>query len=342
MNKILVMSVMPKAGKTTVALGIALKAGGTIGYMKPLGDNQVYKKKRLVDYDAALFKQTFDIDNPVEDLTVGFHHSKIIHSFPNINQELKARFEALSNNKDFFIVEGSTDLIHGQFLGLDSLSLASNLDVGVILVLSGDLYDMMDSLTLIKSFVLRKNVEFVGVVIDKVKDEHIDKLISILETEHIAFLGFMPYLPILDLMCVRYVADKLFARVIAGSGGLEKPVENVLIAALSANQMIRHPDFKTEHKLIITGGDRTDVVAASLKDSNTSCIVLTNDIIPPSNILARADKYNIPLLSIRSDTFTAAKKVEDIESIILPAETPKIEAIRHAADRIDIKSIINF
>jgi len=36
MNNIVIASVKPKAGKTTVALGIAKKMGGKIGYMKPL------------------------------------------------------------------------------------------------------------------------------------------------------------------------------------------------------------------------------------------------------------------------------------------------------------------
>ena len=341
MNKIVVISVMPKAGKTTVALGIALRMDGTIGYMKPLGDNQIYKKKRLIDYDAALFKETFDIADPIENFTLGFHHSKIIHAFPQLTQELKTRFDSLAADKDFFIVEGSDDLVHGRSLGLDSLSLAKKLEAGVVLVLSGDAYDMMDSLAMAKTLMPFSNVTILGAVIDKVREENIEKILTMLEVESVPFLGTMPYLPVLDLMCVRYVADKLFARVIAGGGGVEKSIKNVMIAALSANQMIRHPDFKKENKLIITGGDRTDVIAASLADSNTSCVILTNDIIPPSNILAKADKNKIPLLSIRSDTFSTAKKVEDIESIILPSETQKIEAIQDAAAHLNLKEIID-
>lgn len=337
MNKIVIASVMPKAGKTTVALGIATQLEGSIGYMKPLGDNQIYKKKRLVDYDAALFRQTFSIQEPIEDFTLGFHHSKIMHAFPDVKQELETRFNTLSADKDFFIVEGSEDLLHGRSLRLDSFSVASHLGADVVLVLSGDLYDMMDSLTMAQALARHHDIRIVGAVIDKVRKDDLDKIEKMVQAHHISLLGTLPYLTILDIMRVRYVADKLFARVVAGKDGLDKPIQNILIAALSVPQIIRHPDFKKENKLIITGGDRTDVITASLNDARTSCIILTNNIVPPSNILAKADKNSIPLLSIRSDTFTAAKKVENIESIILPDETDKIEAIKEAAAHLDLQ-----
>lgn len=119
--------------------------GGRVGYMKPLGDNQIYKKKRLVDYDAALFKEIFGIENEVDELTLGFHHSKVIHSFPDVKKELKERFERLSSDKDFFVIEGSEDLVRGKSMGLDPLSVASHLDANILLVLSGDIYEVRDS-----------------------------------------------------------------------------------------------------------------------------------------------------------------------------------------------------
>ncbi|MEA2054474.1 MAG: AAA family ATPase [Candidatus Thermoplasmatota archaeon] len=340
MKKIVIASVMPKAGKTTVALGIAKKMSGNIGYMKPLGDNQIYKKKRLVDYDAALFKEVFSIEEPIDDFTLGFHHSKILHAFPDVGKELEERYNKLSSDKDFFIIEGSEDLVHGNSLGLDSFSVASKLDAGVLLVLSGDMYDMADSLSFADWIARNKKIDIVGAVIDKWREENTQKIGKELEKRNIPLLGFVPYIDELDMMKVRYVADKLFARVVAGEGGLDNQIKNILIAALSVPEILRHPDFKKEHKLIITGGDRTDVIAASLNDENTSCVILTNNIVPPSNILAKADKSNIPLLSIRPNTYIAAKKVEDIESIILPDEKEKINKIQKATEKLDISVLM--
>ncbi|HHH77629.1 MAG TPA: hypothetical protein ENL18_00235 [Thermoplasmatales archaeon] len=340
MNNIVIASVKPKAGKTTVALGIAKKMGGKIGYMKPLGDNQIYKKKRLVDYDAALFRETFGIEDEVDELTLGFHHSKVLHSFPGVKKELKERFERLSSGKDFFVIEGSENLVRGKSIGLDSLSVASHLDADILLVLSGDIYDMEDSLSFAVKAAKNEGVNIAGVVMDRVKDDS-GKAAEEIEATGIPLIGKLPYMKELDVMRAGYIADKLFARVVAGRGGLENHVENILIAALSVPEMLRHPDFKKENKLIITGGDRSDVITASIKDERTSCVILTNNIVPPSNILAMADRSNLPLLSIRADTYTAAKKVEGIESIILPDEKEKIESIEKASGELDIAPLMN-
>jgi len=338
MNRIVMASVKPRAGKTTAAIGIAKKIGKKIGYMKPLGDNQIYKKKRLVDYDAALFREIFEIENEVDELTLGFHHSKVIHSFPDVKKELTERFEHLSSGKDFFVIEGGENLVRGISMGLDSLSVASHLGADILLVLSGDIYDMRDSLLFAVRAAEGKNVNIAGVVMDRVEDT--GKVADEIKSMGIPLIGNLPYIKELDVMKVGYIADKLFARVVAGNGGLENHVENILVAALSVPEILRHPDFKKENKLIITGGDRSDVIAASIKDERTSCVILTNNIIPPSNILAMADRSNIPLLSIRADTYTATKKVEDIESIILPDEKEKIKSIEKASGGLDVTPLM--
>ncbi len=339
MKTIVTASVSPNAGKSTVALGIAQQLNGSIGYMKPLGDNQIYKKKRLVDYDAALFKKVFAMDQPIEEFTVGFHYSKIAHAFPDIPGELRRRADTLSEGRDVFLVEGSYDLVHGISLGLDTFSVARELDGGVVLVLTGEASDMLDDLVFAHRAAVHDDVDIVGAVLNRPKEEDMHHVEEALEERGIPLLGVMPYLEELDTMQASYLADKLFARVVAGADGMDNPIQHILIGALSASQIQRHPDFKKKKKLIITGGDRTDVIAASLKDPNTSCVLLTNNIVPPSNLTARADKKNVPLLSVRLDTYTAAQKVERIESIILPDETDKVETIKGAAGHLDLSPL---
>ncbi len=339
MKTIVTASVSPNAGKSTAALGIAQHMDGSIGYMKPLGDNQIYKKKRLVDYDAALFKKVFSIGQPIEEFTIGFHYAKIVHAYPDIADELTRRAEVLSAGTDCFIVEGSYDLVHGRSLDLDTLSVARQLDAGVVLVLTGESSDMLDDLIFAHDAVQRDKVDIIGTVMDRPKEEDLHHVEEALEERSIPLLGTMPYLEELDTMQASYLADKLFAKVVAGSAGLDNPIQHILIGALSATEIQRHPDFKKKNKLIITGGDRTDVIAASLQDPNTSCILLTNNIVPPSNLTAHADKNEVPLLSVRLDTYTAAQKVERIESIILPDETAKVETIKRAAAELDLSPL---
>ena len=108
----------------------------------------------------------------------------------------------------------------------------------------------------------------------------------------------------------------------------------MFIAALSASQIKRHPDFRKKNKLIITGGDRSDAIAACIEE-NTSAIILTNNIIPSSNILAKADKAGIPLISVRPDTYTIASRVEKLPRPIMADEEEKLKEIQKMA-KVDI------
>ena len=48
--------------------------------------------------------------------------------------------------------------------------------------------------------------------------------------------------------------------------------------------------------LVITSGDRSDMLLASFEDKCTSAVVLTNNNLPPPNLLAKADEKKIPVL----------------------------------------------
>ena len=152
-------------------------------------------------------------------------------------------------------------------------------------------------------------------------------------------MGYLPEIKKLKAVKVSYIAEKLFAKVVAGENGLDNYVENVFIAALSAPEIKRHPDFKKKNKLIITGGDRADVIMACV-ENGTSGIILTNNIVPSANILARANEKGIPLLSVRPDTYTVAKLVENIQPVILPEEKDKLDEIEKGAENIKIEKIL--
>ena len=79
MDKWVVTSLRPSAGKTSVIIGIAKALNRKIGYIKPFGERFLYRKKRLWDYDAALVTNLFGLDENPEDMSIGFHHSKLLY-----------------------------------------------------------------------------------------------------------------------------------------------------------------------------------------------------------------------------------------------------------------------
>ena len=336
MKNIIISGLDEKSGKTVAAYAIAKLANKKVGYMKPIGDNVIYKDKKLMDYDTILFTEIFGVSENPEELCLGMHHSKILHFYKEPAEEFMRRYKKLAENKELFIIEGGEFLWKGSSISLDAHSISKKIDADVIFVISGDYHEILDEIYYISK--LKEDLPIKGVILNKVNEEDVDKIKESIEKFRIKYLGFITPVRKLRAMKVRYIAEKLFAKVVAGENGLNKYVENVFIAAQSAPEIRRHPDFKKENKLIITGGDRSDVITACIEDG-TSGIILTNNIIPSANILAKANEKAIPLLSVRPDTYSVAKLVENIQPVILPDEKEKLEEIEKAAN-IDIEAIL--
>ncbi|HEC77013.1 MAG TPA: hypothetical protein ENI33_07145 [Thermoplasmatales archaeon] len=336
MKNIIVSSMDEKSGKTVVAYAIAKMAKRKIGYMKPIGDNVIYKDKKVLDYDAMLFNNAFKIcDNP-EELCMGIHHSKILHFYKDVGKEFMRRYEKIGRNKDLFIIEGGEFFWKGASVSLDAFSIAEKIPAEIVFVVSGEYHEIMDEIYYIKRM---NELPINGIILNKTSIQNAEKFIDEMNKIGIKFLGYIPYIKKLRAMKIRYIVEKMAGNVVAGEKGLDKYAENFFIAALSASEIKRHPDFKKENKLIITGGDRSDVITACIEEK-TSGIILTNNIVPSSNILAKANEMNIPIISVRPDTYTISKFVENIQPVILPDEKNKLNEIEKMAKNIQIDEII--
>jgi BioD-like phosphotransacetylase family protein len=89
---------------------------------------------------------------------------------------------------------------------------------------------------------------------------------------------------------------------------------------------MKNPLFHEESKVVITSGDRIDMIVAAL-ESNAAAVMLTNNILPPSNLISKAAKCEIPLLLVSADTYEIAKQIEGMESLPTKDDLGKIALI---------------
>jgi len=163
---------------------------------------------------------------------------------------------------------------------------------------------------------------------------------SKMEKKGIKLLGIFPKRYELERGHVRLILDKLNAKLLAGSEGLDNIVESVQVGALSAEQAMKMPTFFRDNKVLITGGDRVDLIFACL-NMKTSGIVLTNNILPHPKIIAKADDLNIPVISVHMDTYTTAKAIEKIIAEIGPGDEDKKQLIKDMAKKeLDMDAIL--
>jgi BioD-like phosphotransacetylase family protein len=127
--------------------------------------------------------------------------------------------------------------------------------------------------------------------------------------------GVIPYKEQLTHFTVSYLAEKLYARVIAGEAGMGNIVKNIFVGAMSTDESMRNPLFNKENKLLITSGDRSDMILAAL-DGETMGILLTNNILPPSNIVSKAAEKNVPLLMVTADTYHVTRQIDGMEALL--------------------------
>jgi len=342
MEKLIIASTSPSAGKTSVIVGLTSALNKKCGYMKPFGDRLIYHKKRLWDYDAALAAAVLDLEEQPEDMSIGLEHTKLGYmSDEDVGEKLRTSVEKMSRDKDLLLIEGGRNLAYGASVHLDVMSLSRHLKAPVVLVMTAG-HDAVDEAAFLQENLNTSDVELRGAIINKTHDPEDFRNThgQTLEKLGLPLLGIIPFHEDLNCSSVAFVADRLFAKVIAGESGLDKVVRNIFVGAMSANAALRSPKFNKGDKLIITAGDRVDMILAAL-ESDTACIVLTNNILPPSNIISKATDRGIPVLLVAADTYQIAQQIDNMEPLLTQQDDKKIALLESFfKEHVDLDKLV--
>ena len=344
MNKIIIASLRKNAGKTTVMVGMAKAWNKKIGYLKPFGDRLIYNKKRLWDYDSALIANTFALSETPEDMSIGFDHSKLRYMYDEkVTREKVLDLAAnMAQGKDLLFVEGGRDLAYGISVYLDAVSLARYLGGNLVIVISGDENTVFDDITYVKKNMDLSGINFKGIIINKVQnmDDFKETYLPQIQKIGVPVLGVIPYQKDLTYFSVSYLSERLFAKVVTGEGHLNRTVKNIFIGAMSVNAALQQPLLKKEGILMITGGDRTDMILVAL-DYQVTGIILTNNVVPPSHIISKATERKVPMLMVPYDTYETARRIDSMEPLMTKDDKQKIELLEKLIrENVNIQEIV--
>ncbi len=330
MDKLIIGSICRSTGKTSLIVGLAKVLKKKIGYAKPLGDRMLYRKKRLWDYDSALITNIFGLEEIPDDISIGFDHSKLrfMYNEKTLREKLDSILSDVGKDKDIVFIEGGKEIHYGISVHLDVLSIASYTGSKLVLVASGDENAILDDLTFLKKRIDMASINFGGVILNKIPnlEEFKDSHLASLAASGLNILGMIPFQKELTTFSVGYLAERLFAKVVSGEDQLHKVIENVFIGTMHVHAAQENPLFKEENKVVITSGDRTDMILASL-DSDAACVVLTGNIFPSAKIIAAAKEKNIPLLLVPADTFQIARQMDVMEPLLTKDDHEKIDQL---------------
>ena len=131
-----------------------------------------------------------------------------------------------------------------------------------------------------------------------------------LERNGIPVLGIIPTDPLMGSIRAHELAEGLGGRLVAAQGRADGMVENFLIGTMQVENFMTY-FRRNPHSAVIVGGDRADVQLVAI-EGNCPCLVLTGNLFPNDIILSRADALNIPIVMVREDTYTVARKMESL------------------------------
>ena len=328
MKPLIAASTREGAGKTSLLIGLSRAIGERIGYIKPFGDRPLYRKKRLWDVDAALFLTLLELDSEPETASIGFDHSKLRYTYDRDSafDALRERLAVAGSGRDLVLIEGGKDLSYGASVSLDPLTISKELEAPVLIVAGGSDDAIADDLAFVKRFVGTDEACVAGAIINKVThpEDFRETYLPQIEALGIDVLGVIPHHEELTTRSVSTIADRLFARVLAGEAGLSNTVRNVAVGAMSVHAAMSDGLIGAPGKLVITSGDRSDMILAAIDAGGTSGIVLSNNIVPPPNVIARASEAGVPLLLVPGDTYAVALQIERIEPLLTAADEEKL------------------
>jgi BioD-like phosphotransacetylase family protein len=340
------------AGKSVLIISLAqlaMEKGMRVGYFKPVSGVCVPGSGgELVDEDSETMRQILGLKAGVEVCPFrvcggGFLEYGLGEDPSRLRERILESYGEVSVDKDLMLVEGAQTLSTASFLGCQAPRLASMLNAELLLVLKHEGDSVVDEALQARDYCQHWGARVSGLVLNRVEENRVrvveEVVKPMLEKEGLRILGVLPEDRVLSSLTVREVYESIGGQLIAGRKGLENPVETVLIGAMTPESAIQY-FRRVRNELIITGGDRTDIVLAAL-EARASAIILSGNLRPSVKVLPRADELKIPMIVVPQDTYTTLQLVQRIVGKIRPGDRERIAtAKRLVQENVDWERII--
>ncbi len=336
------------AGKNMLALAIALKfqqEGCKVGYMKPVGTLPSEKDRTMGDEDALFVQEILGLRDDLELVTpILLTHDMQMKLFsegcPDLMSKVKQAYDTLSRDKDLMLVCGSGSYLHtGKYCNLAGVDVSQTLGTKVLLMdrfFKEFYYDYVISAKEILA------QDLLGVVFNSVPESRLqvvqNMLTPMLNRKDINVLGIIPEDTLLNAIRVTDLANRLGGKIISVPAKSDIVVENFLIGTMQVENFMIH--FKQKkNAAVIVGGDRSDLQLVAL-EGKCPCLILTGNLYPNDIILTRSEVLEVPIIVVREDTYTVAKKMESILESIKLRDKIKVDRGAQIVDsQLDWESI---
>ena len=342
MNKsIYLATVEPYSGKSLVSLGITellLRKTSRVGVFRPVIGVASHEER---DKNIDLLLTHYNLDLNYED-TYAFLRSEVGElmgrdRYDEIMDTIIEKYRAIEEKCDFILCIGSDLEGVGSMFEFDiNADIAKNLGAPVLLVGTAagrNTPTAVNTVTLTTDHYLELGSQVFGVIVNRADEKEVDTLKAALEKElgdKLSFISVIPTNKALGSPTMREVAQHLDASVLFGRDRLDRLMYDYLIIAMQLPNYLGH---LTDNALLITPGDRADVILSALQAHQSdrypqlAGILLSTEQKPPESVckLLRGLDDLVPILSVEADTLETARQVSSVRSYLTNDNRAKID-----------------
>jgi BioD-like phosphotransacetylase family protein len=355
-KRIFIAATRMNDGKTTTSLGLysALNHGQKkIGYIKPVGQRFVDVNGEKIDEDSFLLTEIFDVSVPIQAMSpivvdkdftkIYLDDSKSI--YPKILNRLCRSFDRAAYEKDYIIIEGTGHAGVGSVFDLSNAEVAKILNAKAIIVASGGIGRPIDEIALNQALFEKAGVEIIGVIINKVQPDKFEFIKhycgQALEKMNLKLLGIIPENAKLSEPSLSQIIHEINGECLNTTNNLQsKKIKKVVIGAKTGLSTI---DDIEEGTLIISSGDREDIIQPCMKSNKASMlsgVILTNAIKPNDATLADIQASEIPFILSNDSSYSAISRMNKMNIKTQPHDLDKISIIKEILkSNIDLNQI---
>jgi phosphate acetyltransferase len=350
-----IAAVEEHSGKSLIVLGLMdgiLNYLPKVGYFKPI---ITVNGTQAEDPHIRLILRRFNTSVPYKD-AYGFSGREVADILSNksdiaVIDALIEKYKKMEDQYDFTIVEGTDYLGRGAIFEFDdNILIPKNLGIPVIMVVSAENKAALEvaefTLAAYEGF-KKGNVEVISVLINRARQDQLPELESAIKKylPPPTMLSVIPEIRKLNSPTFKEVNESLGAKALFGTDRHDNPVDNTIVGAMQLHHFLEHIK---ENTLIVTPGDRSDIIIGALQANlsrhypRLAGIMLTEGFAPEPSIskLIEGLQTAAPISVVTLGTDETANRVGSIRSEIYADNIRKVElAIRTFDEHVDLKAL---
>ena len=337
-NNLYITSTEARSGKSAISLGIMemlLRKIGRVAFFRPLVTTIDDRNESI-----KLISSHFNLKIPYDQmygLTIKEAGDLVSHNRETeLIDGIIKKYNKLKENSDFILCEGTDFESSTLAFELDiNAEISKNLSCPVLLVANA--YQktadaIVQSVELSHESLIEKGCHVIATIVNRTDPKDQQTIITLLKERALTGKQLVYAIPNDESLArptVGEIAEILDAEVLYGEEQLNRHVYNFTVAAMHLQNFLTRIEYGS---LIITPGDRADVIVACLATvsstsiKNISGIILTGGLKPEKPIweLIKGFPTMVPILSVKEDTFPTANNVNRIHAAISPDDCRKI------------------